>query len=69
MLDPFKRAKKEINALKLLSLKKTLQKVVTRPPSNLLIYTTNKEAHKQNEFRRRHKMFKTVPSLQARPLN
>ena len=37
------------------------------------LYTTNEEAHNQSErkpsFRRRHKMFKIVPSLQARPLN
>ena len=42
------------------------------PPSDLLNYTQNKEAHKQNEgkpsFRRRQKMFKTVLSLQARPI-
>ena len=44
-----------------------------RPPFDLLNYTQNKEAHKQNEgkppFRRKHIMFKTVSSLQVRPQN
>ena len=64
------RAKNEINALKLLSLE-NFSKRLSLPsfrPSDTHI---NKEAHMQNEgkpsFRRRHKMFKTVPSLQARP--
>ena len=42
---------------------------VAKPPSNLLNKTQHQEAHKQKEgkpsFRRRHEMFKTVPSLQA----
>ena len=47
---------------------------VAKPLSNLLNKnTTNKEAHKQSQgkpsFRRRHKMFKTVTSVQARSVN
>ena len=60
-------AHKKINALKLLSLKKNPQKVVPvfLGPSDI---HKNKEAHnkKKTSFRRRHKMFQTVPSVQAK---